>query len=902
MSGPGVIAAVSDTRVMAEAGSPMSNQELRSMPLPARLPLPVPRSGVAGEARRALQRWLADLDRALAVAFGDGQEAGALAVRRAQAIDNLLAHVWTACLGEVRGVALFATGGYGRGMLFPQSDVDLLILIEQADPGRMRALEQFLATLWDIGLKLGSAVRDLGQCRELAAADLSVYTSLMDARLLIGDAALQADIPAILEAPGIWPAKAYLEARIAERDRRHARFDDTTYQLEPNLKDGPGGLRTLDALRWMARRLLGEPGFQGLVGRGWLDPAEAETLLQAEATLRRIRFALHLEAGRPEERLLFDYQRALARRLGFQDEHSSNLGVEQCMQSYFQAATQVERLGVQLTERFDELFDDPEDRQPLNADFETRAGRLTLRDPELFLRRPQALIEVFVARLDHPGVRGLAAETMRRIHQAIAHHGEALAERPEVLATLMQLLRRGPGSVDVLWRMNRFGLLTAILPPLGRVFGRMQYDLFHVYTVDEHTMRVLRNVARFAEPSAAQAFPLAHQRMTRLAKPELLLLAALFHDIAKGRGGDHSVLGEMDAREFCHRAGVEAEDAELVAWLVRWHLLMSETAQRRDITDPLVVQRFAGEVADWERLDHLYLLTVADIIGTSAKLWNSWKDRLLRDLYTAAHNVLRSDSEATPHASVRVQTAREQAMQRLQAEGWTPQAVEAVWQDFPPASFLRHRLSQICRQTQAVLEAGGEMPVVDVQPLSVRGCTDLFICAEDRPGLFATITAVLDRRRFSVLEARILNSPRGRALDTFLLLDADTQAPASAERAAELCQAIGQALRQPAAAKPAQRGLSRHQKYFQSPPRIAFSTVGRLTQLALVCSDRPGLLAAVAQAFEEAGVNVHDARIATFGERVEDFFMVSGQDQAALDLGTQEALLHAVLARLGLRR
>ena len=882
----------------------MSINELppASIRVPARLPLPVPRSGVAGEARRALQRWLGDLDRALAQAFAEGTAAGELAALRSAAIDNLLVHVWIACLGEVRGMALFAVGGYGRGRLFPQSDVDLLILVDHVEPGRARALEQFLATLWDIGLKIGSAVRDPAPCRELAAADLSVFTSLMDARRIAGDTSMAAVVESILTAPAIWPARAYLAARMAERDARHARFDDTTYQLEPNLKDGPGGLRTLDALRWMARRLLDESGFEGLVGRGWLDPSERDTLLQAEATLWRIRYALHLEAGRPEERLLFDYQRALARRLGFQDEHSSNLGVEQFMQSYFQAATQVERLGVQLTERFDELFDDPDDRQRLTADFESRAGRLTLIDPELFIRRPQALIEIFVVRQTWPQVVGLAAETMRRIHQAIAHHGEALAECPAVLAALMALLRQGPTAVDVLWRMNRFGLLTAILPPLGRVFGRMQYDLFHVYTVDEHTMRVLHNVARFAEPAAAQDFPLAHQLVTRLAKPELLLLAALFHDIAKGRGGDHSVLGEMDAREFCRLAGLEAEDADLVAWLVRWHLLMSATAQRQDITDPQVVQRFANEVMDWERLDHLYLLTVADIIGTSARLWNSWKDRLLRDLYTSAHYVLRSDSEATPHASVRVQSAREQALARLQSEGLDPASITAVWQDFPATSFLRHKLPQICQQTRAILDRGGSTPVVDVQPLSVRGCTDLFVYAEDRPGLFAAITAMLDRRRFTVLEARILNSPRGLALDTFLLLDADTQAPATVERAAELRAAIEQALRQPASAKPAQRNLSRHQKYFQSPPRIAFSSMGRLTQLALVCSDRPGLLAAVAQAFEEVGVNVHDARIATFGERVEDFFLVSGRDQAALDLATQASLLHAVLARLGRRR
>ncbi|SFS19705.1 UTP--GlnB (protein PII) uridylyltransferase, GlnD [Dyella sp. OK004] len=868
-------------------------------PLP-RLPTAVPRSGVSTEARRALRQLLGDVDRALATAFRDGADASALARRRGDSVARIVVHVWTACLGEVSGAALFAVGGFGRGLLFPCSDVDLLALVEQAEPARLRALEQCFATLWDIGLKVGHAVRDPAQCRALAEHDASVFTSLLDARRLVGDAALEESLKAIVDDPALWPPAAYLAVRLAERDARHARYNDTAYNLEPNLKDGPGGLRTLDALRWLGRRLAHADDFDDMVDEGLLDPAERSTLEEAEATLRRYRFALHLEAGRAEERLLFDYQRALAAQLGFEDEHEKNLGVEQFMQGYYRAASQVERLGVQIAERFEEMLEPPAEPQPVGEDFLRYGSRIAVRDPDLFVRRPAALVEVFTLRLGESGIVGFTAETMRRIHQATAHFGVSLADHPEVMAAFLKLLRMGAQAEEALWRMNRHGLLAAILPAFGKVFGRMQYDLFHVYTVDEHTLRVLRNVARFADPAARGEFPIACGIWPTLEKPELLLLAALFHDIAKGRGGDHSVLGEEDARAFCAKLGLPFEDIELVAWLVRWHLLMSVTAQRQDITDPEVVQRFAEAVGDRARLDLLYLLTIADIIGTSPRLWNAWKDRLLADLYTATRYALASDDDLPRDAADRVKECREAALALLLTEGFPETASLRVWTDFPEQSFLRHRPEQIAWQTAAILRSHGATPLIEVHPLSVRGTTELFVYTPDRDGLFAAVTAMLDRLHFSVMEARILNSRNGMALDTFLLLEADSQQPASADRAEELRQRLHRALSQPGHThQPSRRNMSRHLKHFQVVPKIAFSAAGDRTRLSLICSDRPGLLAAVTQAMMEAEVRVHDARIATFGERVEDFFLISDRRNAPLSLAQQDRLLHALLGRLG---
>ncbi|KAF1005087.1 MAG: Bifunctional uridylyltransferase/uridylyl-removing enzyme [Luteibacter sp.] len=867
-------------------------------PLP-RLPAVVPRSGVSPEARRSLRQLLDDADRALAVAFRDGEDASALARRRAEIVGRVVVHAWGACLGDMAAATLFAVGGFGRGMLFPYSDVDLLAMVGESSPSLYRALENFFSCLWDIGLKPGHAVRTVEQCRELAAKDASVFTSLLDARRLAGWPILSDELRGILDDPALWPPRAYLAARLAERDARHARYDDTAQNLEPNLKDGPGGLRTLDSIRWLGRRLANAPDFDAMVAEGLLEPVEIGRLERAEETLRLYRYALHLEAGRAEERLLFDYQRALATRLGFEDEHAKNLGVEQFMQGYYRAATQIERSGTQLVERFEEMLDPGTEPQPVGVDYVRHGSRIAPRNPKLFARRPAALVEIFIARLDEPGITGFTAETMRRIQHAVSLHGESLADDPQVLAAFLALLRRGAPAVDALWRMNRHGLLAAILPAFGKVVGRMQYDLFHVYTVDEHTLRVLRNVARFADPAARRDFPIGCEIWPHIERPERMLLAALFHDIAKGRGGDHSVLGEEDARGFCTKLGLPEEDIDLVAWLVRQHLLMSTTAQRQDITDPEVVHRFASVVGDWEHLDHLYLLTIADIIGTSPKLWNAWKDRLLADLYTSTRFALRSDLALPVHAGTRVRECRERALAMLATDRIDTDDIVRVWAEFPDSSFLRHRPEQIAWQTSAILRSGGTTPLVEVHPFSVRGSTELFIYTPDRDGLFATVTAMLDRLRFSVVEARVLVSTSGMALDTFLLLESDSQAPASLQRADELRTRMLRALDQPAGHAPPKRSLSRHLRHFQMAPRIEFVDTGERTQLALVCTDRPGLLAAVAQALAEAGVRVHDARIATFGERVEDFFQLTDRSNAPLSPDRREILRTCLLRHIG---
>lgn len=857
-----------------------------------------PGSGLDAAAAGVLRAFLEGHAAASATAFDRGTPAAVLVRLRAAAVADVLRHAWRACVGEAGGCALFAVGGFGRGVLFPHSDVDVLVLATAPVlASHARRFEGFFAGLWDIGLAPGHAVRTPADCHRLAAADASVFTSLLDARLLTGDRRCAAALAALRGDPRVWPPRAFLAAKRDEQARRHARFGGTAYQLEPNLKEGPGGLRTLDLMRWLGRRILGEGGLGPAVAAGVIEAGEAAALREAAAVLARDRFALHLEAGRAEERLLFDHQRSIAARLGYRDEHATNLGVEQFMQDYYRAATTVERMGNQVLERLDEYLEPPDPAvQPVAGGFQLRGGRLEPGAADLFLDRPAAIVEIFDRLLDLPHARGLSAAAHRGLQEALGRHGAGLARNREVLAAFRALLQRGAAAVTALAAMNRHGVLAAVLPPFGRIIGRMQYDLFHAYTVDEHTMQVLRNVAGFADPASEARFPMAPAIFAELEKPDLLLLAALFHDIAKGRGGDHSVLGEAEARSFGQRLGLAEAETDLVAWLVRHHLLMSATAQRQDITDPDVVHRFAVAVADRERLDHLYLLTIADIAGTNPGLWNDWKARLLADLHVAARFALRSGLERPPHAGTRMAEARARSLALLGAGGVGVDEAGALLARFPVRAFLRLRPEQLAAQARAIAAAPAG-PVVHVSNRPGRGSSELFVHAPDRDGLFAAITATLDRLGCSIVSARLFVSG-GQVFDTFELLDGATAAPleAAAIRALEHHLREQLAAAPDSAREPVRRGLPRRLRHFQRPPQLQFSDAGAATQLALVCSDRPGVLAEVAQALRQARVRVHDARIATFGERVEDFFLLTDEADRPLDAAAQQRLA-AILRR-----
>ena len=849
---------------------------------------------------KPLRQRVAEADAALAEAFRAGEPVEGLVAARAWVVERGVLEAWAAATGGRNDLALLAVGGFGRGELFPRSDVDLLVLAAGALGAEAAApIERFFARLWDEGLNVGHAVRTADECGEAAAGDVTILTNLLDARLLAGRGDLAQAMRAAIAPAKVWPPARFAAAKLAEQQARHARFHDTAYNLEPNLKEGPGGLRDYQTIVWVAQRQLGGPGLAAMRAAGLLGAEEAEALEAARRTLWRIRFGLHLLARRAEERLLFEHQRELARAFGYADEHAQNLAVEQFMQGYYRAAMTVDRLNERLLQCLDEARAaafGPTPRQALDADFVAAGGFLDTREPDLIERRPAAILQGFAHLLDAPYLHGFSAALLRRLDAVLPGLDERFRDDPAVHAGFLAILRHGGDVAGALARMSRYGVLARLLPAFGRVAGRMQYDLFHVYTVDQHTLFVIRNIRRFADPASAAELPLAHELYARLRKPELLLLAGIFHDIAKGRGGDHSELGERDAREFCTRIGLSASDADLVAWLVRQHLLMSITAQKQDISDPAVVHRFATTVADAERLDYLYLLTVADIRGTSPRLWNSWKDQLLAELHRAARYVLRRGLDHPLHAHERALETQATALDQLRDGGIDPAAAQALWESFPDDVFLRSTPAQIAWQTRAILGAGaGGEPLVALRD-SGHGTTEVFVYSPDRDGLFATITAALDRAQLDVLDARIVTSSRGYSLDTFQVLDADGRPLDDPARARQLVARLRDELSRPTLAlAPARRARGRRERQFQVPVQVEFTPSGERTQLGLLCADRPGLLAHVARAFRGCGVRVHDARIATFGERAEDFFLLSDEHDRPLDLACQDRLRLAIL-------
>lgn len=784
-------------------------------------------------------------------------------------------------------IALVATGGFGRGELFPQSDVDLLFLLaNQHDPDIKAGIARLLGVLWNLGLQASHVTRSVAQCAEEAAQDLSSATALFETRFLVGSKALAEQLRAAIAPEKIWNALSFLRAKHDEQKQRYLRFNDTAFNLEPNVKDGPGGLRDLHALIWVAGRAFDAPLISEWASKGLCSESDQARLLEAQALLCRVRFGLHRQAQRREERLLFDQQRALAELFEPNLGARENVLVERFMQAFFRAAGDVRRVGSRLWSDWEDRLDgsDQAERLPLSEGFYACAQRLGDETTQLDANRCMGVFEMLL----HQGELKALTPSLEAAIAAHSAQGDGSEWRtPAIAAAFLRILRHPGDVMRVFALMVDCGVLGRIVPAFERVTGRMQYDMFHVYTVDQHTLFVMKKLRSFAHPELAKDHALACEIYARLRKPELLLLAGLFHDIAKGRGGDHSELGEVDAREFGQWLGLAEMDTDLIAWLVRQHLTLSITAQKQDINDPEVVHQFAALVEDRERLDYLYLLTVADIFATSPKLWNSWKGQLLASLHQSTRYALRRGLEHPVHARERILESQLGALTSLAEAGYVVTAVRALWDEYPDEYFLRFTPGQLAWQTAAILDHGASRePLVTARAAGERGGTEVFVFSPDRDGLFATITAVFDRFQISVQEARIATSRQGHVLDAFQILGADQKQITDPQRLQELVDRLRSELLKPELnLTPARRAWTRQQKHFQIPLRLEFegdADRGR-TGMALVYSDRPGLIAQVAQAFRACGVRVRAARIATFGERVEDFFELTDENDQHLD-------------------
>ena len=860
-----------------------------------------------GATARPILRAALDHGRAtLKAAFGSGTRAPDIVSAHAWLVDQIVARTCRLYAPPGLRGALVAAGGYGRGELFPHSDVDLMLLLDTEPTAPAAAFaEQCFQALWDLGLDIGHSLRTVDDCAHEAEKDVTVMTNLLETRLLWGDIALYERMRARLAPSALWSKSAYFAAKRDEQARRHARFGDTAYNLEPNVKDSPGGLRDIHTIFWIARRELGDVEPHDVVAHGHLTEGEYRQLARARSLLTRVRCGLHYLADHREDRLVFDHQRTLARQFGYSDDNATR-AVESFMKDYYRAIRELRRLNEIFLQHFEETLRDDADPPitPINRRFQARGDYIEIVNRSVFQRAPWAILEIFHILQQRPALRGVRAQTIRLLREALPRVDEKFRRDLACRTLFMEILRGPQGITHELRRMNAYGVLGAYLPVFGRIVGQMQHDLFHVYTVDEHILMVIRNLRRLTIPACRDELPFASGLMARIVKPERLYIAALFHDIAKGRGGDHSTLGEKDALAFCRAHGLSDYDAHFIAWLVREHLTMSSTAQREDIYDPEVVLRFARRCGDVEHLDHLYLLTVADMRGTSPTVWNVWKDRLLTQLHAATTRVLRRGFAEPLDMRERVADLKREALALLATTYITEEQLAPLWNRLDDQYFLRHDANSLAWHAREIVSASAaQMPVVAARYQPAAGGTEFFVYSPDRDDLFVIVTAGFDRMNLSIMDARIHTTRFGFALDTFVVLDHANEPVSDPEALAKLRDALHEQLFNPQPGRDTRTAhLPRVLKHFPIETRVEFlpSPNAPQTLMEVTAQDRPGLLYQVALAMEHAGARLETAKVATYGERAEDVFFITTRDhQPFVDANAQAQLREEIVTRLG---
>ena len=852
---------------------------------------------------------LGDIQHQLDERFHAGADIRDLVHGRAWCLDQLLSVAWSLHAWPDNGVALLAVGGYGRGELHPYSDIDLMLLLRDDDDTPYReALTAFITFLWDIGLEIGHSVRSLTDCERKAESDITIITNLLESRTLAGPEALRLAMKARIAAQHMWPADRFFAAKWQEQIARHRRFNNSEYHLEPNIKSSPGGLRDIQMIGWVAKRHFGSQRYRELVANGFMNDAELRILSQGQAFLWQVRYALHMLAGRAEDRLLFDHQRAIAELFGFRDT-PERLAVEQFMNRYYRHVTALAGLNDMLLQHFDEAILRSGERPEiinLNPRFVIEGGYIKARHRTIFRDHPSALLELFLLMAEHPEIEGVRADTIRLIRDH-RHLIDDFYRDDTVHQQLFLALLRSNGNVArQLRRMNRYGVLGKYLPEFGQAVGLMQHDLFHIYTVDAHTLHLLKFIHQFRKPEARSEFPVAAALIPQLPKLELLWIAGLFHDVGKGRGGDHSILGAHDVERFAERHGLSSRDTRLVSWLVEHHLTLSMVAQKRDITDPDVIREFATLVRDESRLDYLYVLTVADINATNPTLWNGWRASLLRQLYTETKRALRRGLENPLDRDDWVRETRAEAHGLLAAVGADLERVERLWQLLGEEYFLQYAPSEIVWQTLGILDHHQSLlPLVLISAPTgdmTEGGTKVFIHTRSVDDLFAATAAAMEQLGLSIHDARIATSSNDWTLNTFIVLDDQGRAIQDPYRIEEIRTHLVEELDDPDDyPRIVTRHTPRQLRHFKVPTQVIIEQdpANERTLLELSAPDRPGLLARVGRIFMEQDIALSAAKIATLGERVEDVFFITDKAGAPLtDPDRQQRLRERLIEEL----
>ncbi|MCM8611838.1 [protein-PII] uridylyltransferase [Accumulibacter sp.] len=811
--------------------------------------------------------------------FLDDDDAPYLLQARCALVDEVLRDLWQA-LSLPPEMALLAVGGYGRGELYPASDVDVLLLLPAvAGPELTSRVEFAVALFYDIGLEIAPSVRTVAECSQAAADDLTICTALLEARPLTGDGTLFAEACRQLR-DGL-DRGTFFDAKRMEQEERHRRYQDSPYALEPNCKEAPGGLRDLQTILWITRAAGLGDSWEDLARHAFITRDEEEQLLRSLAFLQRLRCHLHLHVGRREDRLLFDHQTALAGRMGCVAT-ATRLASERLMQQYYRTAKMVTQLNTILLQNIGAAISPPAEQEPspINERFRKTHELLDVAADDVFQKTPAALLEAFLLMQQHADLQGMTARTLRALWHARTLIDDAFRRDADNRRCFLAILQQPRGVLHELRRMNQFGLLGRYLPNFGKIVGQMQHDLFHVYTVDQHTLHVLRNLRRFLSDEFTHEYPLCSELMSDFPRQWVLYVAALFHDIAKGRGGDHSELGAVDAAEFCAAHAVAAEDSELVVWLVRHHLLMSSVAQKQDIADPEVVSSFARTVGDERKLIALYLFTVADIRGTSPKVWNTWKGQLLEQLFRSTCRTLLDGGQAPVRQGL-IEERQQHAVRLLRYFALPDSVHQRLWKHLDTVYFMRHSAEEIAWHARALhYRIRRDEPLVRARLNPQGEGLEVLVYTRDQRDLFARLVGFFSRAGYTIVDAKIHTTRDHYALDTFMLLDLGERGDDRDMIGYVEHELTDRLRRQGPPEGPGSGRLSRQVRNFPVPPLVTIEEdeKGAHYVLSVSATDRPGLLYTIALTLAAHGANLHTAKISTLGERVEDTFLISGGD------------------------
>ncbi len=828
-------------------------------------------------------------------AYENGSDVNVIVYGRSNLTDQLINLIYKHLFKDIdQEIALIAVGGYGRGELHPKSDIDLMLLLKQEENQKTKdILEKFLTLLWDIRLEIGHSVRTLDECVSEAEKDITVATNIMEARLLAGSEPLFAEMKEKTSTEHIWDSKSFFQAKLDEQIQRNGKYNDTAYNLEPNIKESSGGLRDIQMIGWVAKRYFNAHSLHDLLTEGFLLEDELNSLLEGQHLLWRIRCSLHYLSGRREDRLIFDHQRDLAIEFGFADnkENPKNEAIEQFMQQYYRTVIELQRLNEMLLQHFREAIiyaDVGEEAEVINKSFQVRNGYLETTGENVFQDDPCALLECFTTLQDYPQIQGVCAATIRQIRKNRHLINDNFRYSPRAHRLFMKIMNNPRGVTHELRRMNRYGILAAYIPAFDSIVGRMQYDLFHAYTVDQHTLFVIRNMRRLSVPEYCHEFPLASGVFQHLANPGLLYLSGLFHDIAKGRNGDHSELGAVDAREFCKIHGLSDKDSELVSWLVSSHLIMSMTAQRKDISDPDVVGAFAEHVQTLERLDYLYLLTISDIRATNPKQWNDWKDKLLGELYNTTAAVLNKGIDQLGDKESNILEIQTASLRRLALLGIDSHQANDLWKTFNTKYFQSHTYGQIAWHTSLIINAKQkqklDQPLIQTRVHESSNSIQLLVYSKDRDYILYDVVTVISSSEVDIVNAQILNTSDGYALQTFRLAPVNTNNVEMPQIADHIVHRLQERLSSSTSATMASLLTGTRNKFFSSPTKVKFKNMAEKnsTRLTIETMNRIGVLENIAKTFVDCKVKVLDARITSAGEKALDYFIIRTRDDNAL--------------------